>query len=101
MSAAQYSRFPAAVKSDRRAERRAAIVVRDGVATLAVIVPRQGVQVVETFEVDRIETANRITMLVEPDGTTWTVGKGDGCGCASPLRTWYNAQLGSPARSGS
>lgn len=101
MSVTTYSRFPAAVASAKRHERKAAVIVAEGVARVAVLVPGQGVQVVEEFAVTEITTANRATTLIEDDGTEWTVGRGDGCGCGSPLRTWYNQQLGSPRRSGS
>lgn len=100
MSAVAYSRFPAAVTSVKRAERRSAVIVAGGIARVAVIVPGEGVQVVEEFTVESIATVARATTLTEPDGTTWMVERGDGCGCASPLRTWYNRELGSPRRSG-
>lgn len=100
MSAVTYSRFPAAVSSARRHERRAAIVVIDGTARVAVLVPGRGVQVVEEFAVADVATVNRVTTLTEPDGTSWTVGKGDGCGCGSPLRSWYREALGTPHRIG-
>ena len=101
MSAVTYSRFPAAVSSPKRSERRGALIVADGTARLAVIVAGQGVQVVEEFTVTEVQTSGRSTTLIEDDGTEWQVARGDGCGCGSPLRTWYNQQLGTPRRSGS
>lgn len=95
-----YSRFPAAVTSDRRRERRAAVIVKDGTARVAVVVPGQGVQIVEEFAVADVVTANRVTTITGQDGTAWTIDKGDGCGCHSPLRTWYRGQLGTPQRAG-
>lgn len=98
-AAVSYSRFPAAVLSDKRRERKAAVIVSAGVARVAVLVPGQGVQVVEEFAVASIAPQpNRETQLVAEDGTVWTVGRGDGCGCGSPLRTWYNKSLGAPKR---
>lgn len=99
MSAVTYSRFPAAIRSERRSERRAAVVVADGLARVAVSTG-QGVQVVEEFAVADVTTANRRTTIVGEDGTEWTVERGDGCGCGSKLRTWYREALGQPRRSG-
>jgi hypothetical protein len=90
----QFSRFPARiVTSDGMVVRKAGIVVVDGRARVA---ERRGdVQVIlDRADVARVERLpNRNTEVEFADGTLWTVSKGDGCSCKSPLRAWYTQAL--------
>ena len=93
----QYDRFPARVStSDGTEVNRAAVVVIDGRAELAVERPRRdhadggGVLVLAMLEDVTVETQNRREVILRAaDGQTWTVGVGDGCGCRSVLSQWY------------
>lgn len=95
-----FSRFPARVLfSDGRLLRKAAVIVAGGRARVA---EKQGdVQVVlDRDDVETVERlADRTTLVTFADGATLRIGKGDGCSCGSPLKTWWQAALreGSPA----
>ena len=91
-----YGRFPALVKtSDGTEVNRAAVVVIDGHAQLAVQPPRQhhepqGVLVIATLDDVTVEQQNRREVVLHAgDGQSWSVGVGDGCGCRSALSQWY------------
>lgn len=95
-----YARFPAMVDtSDGSHFNRAAVVVVDGQARLAVQMPRQHhepgtVQVVATLDdVSLGPQERRKVVLVAADGQSWTVGVGDGCACRSSLQQWYADQI--------
>lgn len=97
-----YSRFPASVSGPGIETRRAAIIVRDGFANIAYATTPKGrnVEATATFQVDEVvRTPSRAIILRGPEGE-WTVTSGDGCGCKSPLKTWYTGQLGTPRRVG-
>ena len=95
-----YSRFPALVKtSDGTSINRAAVVVIDGHAELAVERPKRdhadggGVLVIAALDDVTVEQQNRREVILRAsDGQTWSVGVGDGCSCRSALGDWYNNQ---------
>ena len=94
-----FARFPAMVTtSDGSTVNRAAVVVIDGRALLAVQPPRQhyepqGVQVIATLDDVTVEVENRHrTYLRAGDGQVWTVAEGDGCSCRSAILDWFRAQ---------
>lgn len=37
---------------------------------------------------------NRDTLVTFADGTSWTVGVGEGCACGSPLKNWFSQVVG-------
>lgn len=95
-----FCRFPALVKtSDGTEVDRAAVVVIDGRAELAVIAKRGefdggGVTVIASITGVTVgEPANRVTRLTADDGQWWDVGAGSGCGCRSSLSQWYAARI--------
>lgn len=89
-----YDRFPARVLfSDGRLLRKAAVIVRDGRARVAekagdvqVVLDRRDVESIE-------QQPDRTTVVTFAGGDTIRIGKGDGCSCGSPLKTWYVAEL--------
>lgn len=100
----QYGRFPARVTVGDQQWNRAAVVV-DGTTVVVAAQTRVGRQrtvdvVLERSDlVELVPELNRNVVLRFADGGSWTVGTGDGCGCSSPLSTWYNRQRKRPARS--
>lgn len=100
-----FSRFPARVTtSDGTSLNRCAVIVLDGHAELAV--QRPGADVHNADVVQVIATMDGVTLgdfareatLTAEDGQWWKVGEGDGCGCRSPLQTWYAMRIaGQPA----
>lgn len=79
---------------------RAAVVVLDGRAEVAVLGARRdhtdggNVQVVAAMEDVTVETqTRREAVLRSSSGEAWTVGVGDGCGCRSNLSQWYANQI--------
>lgn len=100
-----YSRYPARVSgSDGLTVNRAAVLVHaDGSAVVAVLSGgRSGdVQIVGQLEQVTVKkNPNRTATLTAEDGTTWTVSRGDGCGCTSALSRWLNREQGTPRRVG-
>lgn len=90
-----FSRFPARVLfSDGRLIRKAAVVIDErGRARVAekagdvqVVVDRSDVETVERL-------ADRTTLVTFAGGDTLRIGKGAGCSCGSPLKTWWTAAL--------
>lgn len=96
MTVEAFARFPARVLfSDGRLLRKAAVVVREsGVVQVA---ERAGGGVSVVFDSDRVEGVerqpDRTTLITLDGGLTLKVGKGDGCSCGSPLKTWYSQRL--------
>ena len=92
-----FARFPAAVTMpDGTRINRAAVVVIDGRALLATEPPHQhhepgGVQVTATLEDVTVDAPQRgrESVLRAADGQVWMVGNGDGCNCASALKSWF------------
>lgn len=106
MTATLYTRYPARVAgTDGLQVNRAAVLVRaDGTALVAVLSggTRGDVQVVGQLDGATVrKNPNRTATLTAADGTEWTVARGDGCGCSSPLSRWLTAQQGTPRRMGS
>ena len=95
-----YSRFPASVTtSDGTVVNRAAVVVVDGRAELAVQPPRSHTEpdrilVLATLDDVTVEPQTRREVTLRAaDGQTWQVGVGDGCGCRSSLSEWFRNRL--------
>lgn len=89
-----YSRFPARVLfSDGRLLRKTAVVIAGGRVRVAekagdvqVVLDRSDVETVEKL-------ADRTVLVTFAGGDTIRIGKGDGCSCGSPLKTWYHQTL--------
>lgn len=84
--------------SDGTTVNRAAVVVADGRALLAVQRAHAhheppSVQIIATLDDVTVEAQRREAVITAADGQTWTVGQGDGCGCRSPLSEWLRLQL--------
>lgn len=103
-----FTRYPARVVSNDGAltlNRAAVIVYGDGRAVAAVMTGQGGrsgdVEVVaELANATVRKNPNRTATVKAADGTTWTVSRGDGCGCSSPLSRWLTAAQGTPRRAG-
>lgn len=100
-----YTRFPARVSGpDGLAVNRAAVVVHaDGRAIVAVLSRGRSGTPEEVARLEGVTVEkhpNRTATLTSSDGTVWTVERGDGCGCKSPLSAWLNQQVGTPRRVG-
>lgn len=86
----EFQKFPARVEmSDGRTYPKTGIVVADGIAYMGWLAGdvktehRRGVQ--------SIERLGQRTVLHFDDGGTWTISKGAGCSCGSPLKRWYQS----------
>lgn len=92
---ADYSRFPARVKfSDGRLLKKAAVVVNGSRLQIAEVAGAQLVVVEDRTDVLSLEPQPDRTMVVKlADGSERQVGKGAGCSCGSPLKTWYSQAL--------
>lgn len=90
-----FARFPARVLfSDGRLLKKAAAVIAGGQARVAEKAGDGVTVVAERSDVASIERlADRTTLVSFADGSTWRIGKGEGCSCGSPLKTWYSQQL--------
>lgn len=90
----QFSRFPArVVTSTGERVDPGAIVVTGNRAVVARKAPDAPV-VLDRADVVRVErTISRATEIEFADGEVWTVTKGQGCSCGSPLKRWYTEQL--------
>lgn len=90
-----FARFPARVLfSDGRLIKKGAVVVANGRARIAEQTPSKVVNQLLDAEVESVERlADRTTLLTFPDGLTARIGKGEGCSCGSPLKTWYSQAL--------
>lgn len=83
--------FPARVATPDGSFDKAKVFVYDGTATVWQVVDRRVVEVtrlegVESYREQPGEGMRKATVLVAQDGTEWTVTKGAGCGCSSPLK---------------
>lgn len=90
--AVDFARFPARiVASDGSIYDPAAILVSDKVARVARRLPNQQADELPDFGVVTSweKLPNRDTIVRFVDGSTLTVGRGAGCSCSSPLKTWY------------
>lgn len=86
-----YDRFPVRVTTpDGVIDRARFAYLDDGVARVYVEGPGRTVVEIATLEEAKLTTRGRRTWTVtSADGsTTWTVEKGAGCGCGSPLRSF-------------
>lgn len=90
-----FAKFPARVQfSDGRLLRKAAVVVAGDRARVAeragdsvdVLLDRGDVRTIETLP-------DRTVLVTFYDDETIRVGKGQGCSCGSPLKTWYSQVL--------
>lgn len=91
----EFSRFPARVKvSDGRTLDPTAIVLAGNRVRVA---ERRGNEAPVVLERDDVTSTERLpdrTQLITcADGTTLRVGKGKGCSCGSPLKSWYSQAL--------
>jgi hypothetical protein len=96
-----FARFPARVQfSDGRLLRKAAVVVHGGRARVAEVAG-DGVDVLlDRADVRTVERLpDRTTLVTFDDDATIRVGKGQGCSCGSPLKTWYSMTLREAAAS--
>lgn len=92
-----FVKFPARVTfEDGTVFDPAAVVVHGAVARIARRMPDRSAEeqpldgrVVESVEV----LPNRDTRITYIDGSYVTVGKGKGCSCSSPLKSWYSANV--------
>lgn len=108
MTVSQFTRYPARVVSGDGAlhlNRAAVILYADGKAVAAVMTGQGGrsgdVEVVaELADATVTKNPDRTATIAAADGTTWTVSRGDGCGCSSPLSRWLTAAQGTPRRAG-
>jgi hypothetical protein len=81
--------YPAAVTtSPTLTIDRCKLIVQDGVATVWQVVDRQITEVARLENVVGQGVSGRSTLLRAEDGTIWSVAKGNGCGCGSPLKRW-------------
>lgn len=89
-----FSRFPARVQtSDGQRLDPAAVVVEGDRAFVAVDKrnPRVALERGDVVRVERLISRN--TEVEFADGSVWTVSKGQGCSCGSPLKRWYSERL--------
>lgn len=91
----QFSRFPARVDtSDGRTFKKTGVVVSNGHAQVAEQTGGRVDLVLDRAGVTRVERQiNRNTVITFDDGSTWTVSKGQGCSCGSPLKRWFTQVL--------
>jgi hypothetical protein len=90
-----FSRFPARLQvDDGRLYRKAGVVVTEH-RFLAAERVGSGVSVVfDRSDVSEVEKLpDRTTVVRFADGGSVRIGKGDGCSCGSPLKTWWSQQL--------
>lgn len=89
-----FARFPARVRfADGRLMKKAAVVVRGDSARVAELAAG-GVREESREHIASVETnPDRTTTVTFEDGSTWRIGKGEGCSCGSPLKTWYSQAL--------
>lgn len=91
----EFSRFPARVQfSDGRLLKKAAVVVAGGRARVAERAGAAVTVVADRADVESVERQpDRTTVVAFADGSSIRVGKGEGCSCGSPLKTWFSALL--------
>ena len=90
-----FARFPArALISDGRLYDPSAVVIAGGRVQVAEKRSREAVVVFDRDDVTSVERlADRTVLATLSDGATVRVGKGKGCSCGSPLKTWYTTTL--------
>lgn len=92
----EFVKFPARVTyNDGTVLDPAAVVVHGAVARIARRMPDRSAE--EQPDLGTVATVDRLpnrdTLIGFTDGGTVTVGKGKGCSCGSPLKSWYSAAV--------
>lgn len=93
----EHNRFPASLRNVATGHtwRKTAVIFRDNHLTVAerVGAAREATVLLDTDVTSALKLLSRDVLITATDGTEYLIGKGDGCGCASPLSRWYRAQF--------
>lgn len=94
VQAVTFSRFPARLVTSAGQRHDPAAVVVTGERVVVAVDKRSPRVVADRRDVVRVERLiSRATEIEFADGEVWTVTKGQGCSCSSPIKRWYGDRL--------